>query len=281
MSGRNQENRAAANEAQASGPDNQVRCADNLPFMRALEGGVCDLVYADPPFNSNRTVGSFGGSSPAFSDRHWRGVGGYLEFLRPRLAEMCRLLSKRGSLYVHVDWHSVHYVKVMLDELLGPDRFLNEIIWSYRSGGRPARWFARKHDTLLLYAKKPGAHTFNRLRGGSYRTLDLRTSEDGRPYKSTRRGPIRFHPEGPALSDVWEIPFLSTVSSERTGYPTQKPEALLERVIRASSNEGDTVLDCCMGSGTSGIACLNTGRNFIGIEKDQAIFKEGEFSDAL
>ncbi len=243
-----------------------IACADNVVFMRSFEGACCDLIYADPPFNSNRKVTQGGRSSEGFDDRHGGGLDGYLAFLRPRLVEMRRLLSPRGLLCVHLDWHSVHYVKVMLDEILGRDHFLNEIVWSYRSGGRPARWFARKHDTLLLYARQIGKHTFNRLRGGTYRTLDLRTADDGRLYKSTRNGPIEFHPDGPVLPDVWDIPFLSTVSNERTGYPTQKPEALLVRVIRSCSNEGDLVADFFCGSGTTLVTAKRLKRHWLGCD---------------
>ncbi len=234
--------------------------------MRGLEEGCCDLIYVDPPFYSKRIVRTKGRPSSHFDDRHEGGMEGFVAFLRLRFVEMHRLLSPRGLLYVHLDWRAVHYVKVMLDELLGTDGFLNEIIWSYRTGSRPGRWFARKHDTLLLYAKKAGEHTFNRLRGGQYHTRDLRIADDGRPYKSTRKGPIYFHPEGPALGDVWDIPFLSTVSKERTGYPTQKPEALLERIIRANSNEGDRVADFFCGSGTTLVVAKRLKRRWTGCD---------------
>ena len=124
----------------------------------------------------------------------------------------------------------------------------------------------RKHDTLLLYARNAGRHTFNRMRGGQYRTRDLRFTEDGRPYKSTRNGPIYFHADGPILSDVWDIPFLSTVSKERTDYPTQKPETLLERIILASSNEGDLVADFFCGSGTTLAVAKRLERRWLGCD---------------
>lgn len=233
--------------------------------MHQLPEGCCDLIYADPPFNTNRTL-STTKSNYQFSDRHDGGLSGFLDFLKPRLIQMHRLLSSQGSLYVHLDWRTVHYVKVMLDEIFGPDQYLNEIIWSYRSGGRPARWFSRKHDTLLLYAKQKGTHTFNRMRGGSYRTRDLQVDETGQLYKSTRNGRIHFHPDGPALSDVWDIPFLSTVSKERTEYPTQKPRSLLERIIKASSNENDWVADFFCGSGTTLAVANDLNRRWIGCD---------------
>ena len=232
-------------------PKGHVICADNLDHMRGLPDGCCDLIYVDPPFDWNRTAGNDRRSGFVISDRHGGGLDGFLAFLRPRLTELHRLLSPRASLYVHLDPRTVHHVKVMLDGIFPADAFLNEIIWSYRTGGRTGKWFARKHDTILLYARNAGHHTFHPQRAGRYRTDGLRIDDDGRPYKSTSGGPLYFHPDGPVMADVWDIPFLSTVSKERTGYPTQKPEALLERIVCASSNEGDVVADFFCGSGTA------------------------------
>lgn len=183
---------------------------------------------------------------------------------------MHRLLSETGSLLVHLDWRTVHYAKVMLDTLFSRDNFLNEIIWHYRTGGRCSHWFARKHDSILFYAKNKGKHTFNVLRGGKFRTDGLNIDEDGRPYKSTKKGRLYFHPDGPAITDVWDIPFLSTVSNERTGYPTQKPEALLDRIIQAASNPGDVVADFFCGSGTTLTVAARTDRRFIGCDIESA-----------
>ena len=241
--------------------------------MRTLDDECCDLIYADPPFHPVRALGHTRRSALGFEGKHDGSLPGYLAFLQPRLVEMRRLLSRRGSLYVHLDFRTVHYVKVMLDELFGVDHFLNEIIWSYRSGGRMGRWFARKHDTILLYAKESGSQTFNQLRGGTYRTLDLQMTPDGQPYKSTRNGPLYFHPDGPVVTDVWDIPFLSTVSKERTSYPTQKPEALLERIIRASSNEGDLVADFFCGSGTTLATAKRLRRRWLGCDLSEEAVK--------
>lgn len=254
----------------------RVVCADNLEMMAALPTGCCHLIYADPPFNSKRAVGLRSRPSMTFDDRHSGGLSGYLDFLRKRFEQMHRLLKPAGSLYVHLDWRSVHHVRLMLDELFGEKNFLNEIIWSYHSGGRPARWFARKHDTILLYARLKGEHTFNTLRGDSYRTRGLKIAPDGRPYKSTRNGPLYFHPDGPVLSDVWDIPFLSTVSKERTDYPCQKPEALLERIIRASSNDGDLVADFFCGSGTTLVTAKRLGRDWLGCDANPEAVKTAE-----
>lgn len=234
--------------------------------MPDLPDGLCDLIYADPPFTLGRAASGRAEVSCGYRNRYTGGLKGYLAFLHPRLVQMHRLLSPRGSLYVHLDWRTVHYVKTVLDDLFGAEQFLNEIIWSYRSGGRPSRWFMRKHDTLLLYAKKIGEHTFHRLHGGQYRTRDLRVTDEGRPYKSTRSGRLHFHPDGPILSDVWDIPFLSTVSKERTDYPMQKPEALLERIIQASSNEGDFVADFFCGSGTTLVVAKRLKRRWLGCD---------------
>lgn len=248
----------------------QVVRADNLEWMRSLESDSSDLIYLDPPFKSERIQTTQSGAT--FDDRWPEGLPGYLDFLRPRIEETRRLLSPRGSLYVHLDWRTVHYVKALLDEVFGPGNFLNEIIWSYRTGGRSRRWFARKHDTILLYAKHASQHTFHVLREGQFRTDGLKYEPDGRPYKSTRTGRLYFHREGPAVTDVWEIPFLSTVSLERTGYPSQKPEALLERIILASSNPGDVVADFFCGSGTTLVVAQRLGRHYLGCDiNEQAV----------
>jgi len=243
----------------------RITCCDNLSLLATLPDEHCDLIYADPPFNCNRTLGAAKSARYTFSDQH-AGLEGYLAFLRPRLVEMHRVLSDTGSLYVHLDWRSSHHVRVLLDGVFGSNNFLNEIIWAYRSGGRPGQWFGRKHDTILFYAKHAGRHTFHCQRGGAYRTQGLRGLNNGAPYKNTQNGRIYFDPAGPALSDVWDIPFLSTVSKQRTGYPTQKPVALLERIVRASSNEGDLVGDFFCGSGTTLAAARNLGRLAIGCD---------------
>ena len=233
--------------------------------MARLASASVNLIYADPPFFTGKPQTVKNG--PHRFDDQWRGgLEAFLAFLRPRLTEMRRLLTPTGTIYVHLDWHAVHYVKVLLDELFGYDHFINEIVWSYRTGGRNQRWFARKHDTLLVYARERERHKFNVLREGSYRTDGLNYDEEGRPYKNTVSGRLYFNPEGPAMTDVWEVPFLSTVSRERTGYPTQKPESLLERVIKASSDPGDLVADFFCGSGTTLAVARRLGRRWLGCD---------------
>jgi site-specific DNA-methyltransferase (adenine-specific) len=242
---------------------------DSLRLMRALPDECFDLIYADPPFNTGRQRIQ-GPLRHTFGDRWPGGMRTYVAFLEPRLREMHRLLNATSTVYVHLDWHAVHYVKVLLDDIFGYDNFLNEIVWSYRTGGLSPRWFARKHDTILAYARHRGRHTFHVQRDGRHRTDGLNYDEDGRPYKSTRKGRLYFHPDGPAMTDVWDIPFLSTVALERIGYPGQKPLALLERIIRASSNPGDLIGDFFCGSGTTLVAARRLGRRYFGCDTSAA-----------
>ena len=241
----------------------RVVCADNLEWMASLPEGCCNLIYIDPPFMTQTVRAQAGGLS--YDDRWTGGLKAYLAFLQPRLAQMHRLLAASGTLYVHLDPRVGHHVRLMLDDIFGAKNFLNEIVWSYRTGGRSTRWFARKHDTIYAYAKGLGEHTFNLQREGpgAFRTDGLRFDEKNQPYKMTRKGRLYFHAEGPALTDVWDIPFLSTVSRERTGYPSQKPEALLDRIVRASSNRGDVVADFFCGSGTTLAVAKRQGRHWL------------------
>jgi DNA modification methylase len=255
--------------ARGAPAERSVAHADNLAFMAALPDGCCTLIYADPPFCSGRDRRA-ATHAQTFDDRWARGIEEYLEFLLPRLIEFRRLLSQRGTLYVHLDWRAVHHVRVRLDEIFGPENFLNEVVWSYRTGGVSRKWFARKHDTLLVYARRLGSHVFNQLRDGAYRTDGLRFDDAGRPFKSTRAGRLYFDARGPALTDVWDVPFLSTVSLERCGYPSQKPLALLERVVCASSNPGDLVADFFCGSGTTLVAAERLGRSWMGCDANPA-----------
>jgi site-specific DNA-methyltransferase (adenine-specific) len=229
-------------------PSGVHRCAA-LTLAERLAEGCCDLIYVDPPFGSGarrRTAGGRGG----FRDGRAGGLKKYLAFLHPHWAEFRRVLAEHGTLWVHLDWRAAHYVRIQLDTVFGAENFLNEIIWHYRTGGVSRRWFARKHDTILVYAKRVGRHRFHVQRGGRYRTDGLRY-DGARPYKTTRRGRVYFHAEGPALSDVWDVPFLSTVSSERTGWPAQKPLSLLRRIVRAGTDRGGLVADFFCGSGTT------------------------------
>ncbi len=245
-----------------------ITCCDNLALLSATAADSIDLIYIDPPFGTGRR------RATTTSGQHYadsaRDVHTTIDTLRPRLAAMHQVLKPSGTIYVHLDWRVAHYIKVLMDELFGPDNFLNEVIWHYRTGGSSRRWFGRKHDTILVYAKTCGRHTFNIVRAGAFRTDGLNYDGAGRPYKTTRKGRLYFNPDGPAATDVWDIPFLSTVATERTGYPTQKPERLLERIIAASSNPGDIVADYFCGSGTTLTVARRLGRLALGCDINSA-----------
>lgn len=247
----------------------RLLCCDNLEMLSAQEDGAVDLIYIDPPFNTGAARSRAGSQ---YDDRWPDGIRGFVEFLRPRLTHMHRVLAPSGTLYVHLDWRSVHYVKVLLDEVFGHDNFLNEIVWHYRSGGVAKRWFSRKHDTVLAYARHRGDHTFHPSRGGTFRTEGLQHDDAGRPYKNTRKGRLYFDARGPMLTDVWDLPILSTVATERTGYPDQKPRPLIDRIITASSNPGDVVADYFCGSGTTLESAVLLKRDYMGCDSNpQAI----------
>ena len=181
----------------------------------------------------------------------------YLAFLRPRLVEAQRLLKPNGSLFLHLDPREVHYAKVMLDQIFGRECFRNEIIWAYDYGGKPRDRWPAKHDNVLWYSRWPSGYTFN------YDAIDRV------PYMA----PDLVGPEkaarGKIPTDVWWITVVPTNSREKTGYPTQKPLKLLERVVRVHSNPGDFVLDFFAGSGTTGQAAANLGRRFLLIDSSR------------
>lgn len=242
---------------------NTIHHSEALDLAAQLPDGACDLIYVDPPFNTASRRATRAGHG--YSDRFQDGLKGYLRFLQPHLVEFRRLLATHGTLWLHLDWRAAHYARIQLDTIFGPKNFLNEIIWHYRTGGVSTRWFGRKHDTILVYARRIGKHRFHALRGGSYRTDGLHFDGE-RPFKMTKKGRLYFNPDGPALTDVWDIPFLSTVSLERTGWPTQKPLALLDRIVRASSNPNDLVADFFCGSGTTLAAAQAIGRRWLGCD---------------
>jgi site-specific DNA-methyltransferase (adenine-specific) len=243
--------------------------SDCLAVLEELPNCSIDLVYIDPPF-CTQSERSRTKNDHRYRDYWPGGLREYLEFLSIRLEQIHRVLKTTGSLFIHLDYRSVHYVKVELDRLFGEDNFLNEIIWSYRTGGLSKKWFARKHQSILAYAKKAGRHKFHPIRSGEFRTDGLNYDEEGRPYKTTKKGRLYFNPAGPCLTDVWEIPFLSTVGLERTGYPDQKPLALLERIIQAASDEGDRVADFFAGSGTTALAARKLHRSFLTVDANPA-----------
>ncbi len=265
---------------------NRILHSENLAALRTLAAESIQLVYIDPPFNTGttqqrpglKTVRDAAGDRTGFGGRRYRTeksapvaayddtFSDYLGFLRPRLLEAHRVLAPTGSLFVHLDPREVHYVKVLLDELFSTDRvtgrdcFQNEIIWAYDYGARATRRWPAKHDNILWYTKDPTHYTFNL------------SATDRIPYMA----PSLVGPEkaarGKTPTDVWWHTIVSPTGKEKTGYPTQKPLGILERIIRVHSNPGDTVLDFFAGSGTTGLAAARNDRNYILIDENpQAI----------
>lgn len=245
--------------------------ADGLEVARAMPGHKLDLIYLDPPFGVGKRHRALRGRG----DRHAQleGVsyhdpaasadGGLGDWLEALVRECPRILRPGGALFLHLDYRRAHRAKLLLDDLFGAEHFLNEIIWHYATGGIPAQWFARKHDTILYYRNGDG-HTFQRLTEKKY--LAHRMARRGVPEFQDDGGWYRFR----SLDDVWNIPWLTPDSKERTGYPTQKPLALLERILSAASREGDLIGDFCAGSGTTAVAAVRLGRAFIVADCEEA-----------
>ena len=252
-----------------------IYLADNLDVLRTLPDGSVDLIYIDPPFNTGkpqrrtqmRTVRSADGDRTGFQGQRYRttllatsafddAYPDYLGFLRPRLAESRRVLADHGSFYVHLDYREVHYVKVELDRVFGRASFVNEIIWAYDYGARTRKKWPPKHDNILLYSKTPDRFLFN------YEEIERI------PYMA----PGLVGPEkavrGKLPTDTWWHTIVPTHGTERTGYPTQKPLAILKRIVQASSCPGNLVLDFFAGSGTTGAACLALGRRFLLVDNN-------------
>ncbi|MFP4055412.1 MAG: DNA-methyltransferase [Candidatus Brocadiia bacterium] len=241
---------------------NRLVCADNLPVLRSLPDACVHLVYLDPPFATGRRR-TASRTRAAFADAQTRDRGGYLAWLNARLAEVHRVLDATGTLYVHLDWHAAHYVKVELDKLFGVENFRNEIVWYYNSGPRRARDFGRRHDTILRYSKSTD-YTFHPDAVRQPYSPDINVPASKAHY---------YHPRGKVMDDVWRVPILAqNDKSERLGYPTQKPAALLDIIVRASSAEGQVVADFFCGSGTALAVAAGRGRRWLGCDNSpQAI----------
>jgi len=248
---------------------NRLFFGDNLHIMRQLPSSSIDLIYIDPPFFSGRNYNVIFGDKNevrSFSDIWEGGMPGYLVWLNVRLYEMKRLLKNTGSIYVHLDWHASHYVKVEMDKIFGAENFRNEIIWKYDIGSAPKTTFPRKHDVILRYAKTENAfffseHTELRL---PYEGIYPR-DEQGRIYQLSSDGKIRYKdPLGKMVTDVWvDIQALNIAAKERIGYPTQKPERLLSRIILSSSPENGVVADFFCGGGTTAAVAQRLGRRWL------------------
>ncbi len=255
----------------------KIILADNLKVMPTLEEASVDLIYMDPPFNTGRRVertrlrvvrDEENGDRKGFAGRRYRSerlgssayrdrFDDYAAFLAPRLEESWRLLKEEGSLFIHLDYREVHYIKVLCDTLFGRRCFRNEIIWAYDYGARSKRRWSPKHDTLLWYVRNPSRYTFN------YAEIDRI------PYMAPRLAGPEKAARGKTPTDVWWHTIVPTSGNEKTGYPTQKPLGLLKRVVRVHSRPGDLLLDPFAGSGTFGEAALRLGRDAILIDNNR------------
>jgi site-specific DNA-methyltransferase (adenine-specific) len=257
---------------------------DNLTVLKSIPDESVQLIYVDPPFNTGRvqsrgnskTTRTETGNRIGFKGQRYEIVKetilsyddefkDYWGFLEPRLEQAWRLLSETGTLYLHLDYREAHYAKVLLDALFGRECFLNEIIWAYDYGGKAKSRWPSKHDTILVYVKNPDKYYFSN------------ENVDREPYMAPGLVTPEKVAKGKLPTDVWWHTIVSPTGKEKTGYPTQKPLGILRRVIQASSKEDDLVLDFFAGSGTTGAAAAELGRNFILIDQNPesiAVIKE-------
>lgn len=244
---------------------NRLFWGDNLHVMRQLPSESIDLIYIDPPFFSGRQYNVIFGDQNelrSFSDIWEGGMPGYLIWLNARLYEMKRLLARTGSIAVHLDRHAGHYVKVELDKIFGSSSFINEIIWYYKTGGTSKRWLGRKHDTILVYGRT-AEYKFSPQKEKSYLShkygfSNIQIFEDeGGPYTLV------------GMRDVWDIPALRGNQPESIGYPTQKPEAVIERLISLFTDENDTVADFFCGGGTTAAVAQRMGRRWAACDQSR------------
>jgi DNA modification methylase len=255
-------------------PDSHLFMGNNLSIMAALlpkYENKLDLIYADPPFFTNKHYSTRIGRgedsrrpqdwqmAEGYGD-HWENLDQYLDFLFPRLEIMHRMLAPHGTFYLHLDWHADAYARVLLDEIFGREHFLNEIIWTYHGPSPIRRAFNRKHDVILVYTKGDN-YTFNAdAVREPYHPNTLKT------FASSSKAGFGKVPDlerGKVPEDWWYFPVVARLHNERTGYPTQKPEALVERILLASSNPGDLVADFFCGSGTFPLAAIRHDRRFL------------------
>ncbi|MGI8752770.1 MAG: DNA methyltransferase [Acidimicrobiales bacterium] len=249
-------------------------CNDNLERLVSIPDDSVDLIYLDPPFFSNRSYEVIWGDEAevrSFEDRWEGGIQHYIGWMKPRVVEMRRVLAPHGTLYLHCDSHASHHLRIMLDDIFGANRFLNEIIWHYQtSGGAPKKTLIRNHDTIFRYSKGPNkgvTWTAPRQPWPESTLKKWQRDADGRIYHIHNDTGKRYYidPGGKLMDDVWDIT-LAARSRERLGWPTQKPEELLERIIGASSIEGDVVLDPFCGCGTTVTVAERLQRRWIGID---------------
>jgi site-specific DNA-methyltransferase (adenine-specific) len=258
-----------------AGGEDLILLGDNLELLPQLEGESFQLVYLDPPFNTGAsqrrqtlaTVASADGNRTGFGGRRYatRLLGessyrdrfdDYLAFLEPRLREAHRLLTRSGTLYFHIDYREAHYCKLLLDDLFGRECFLNEVIWAYDYGGRARRRWPAKHDTILVYVKDPERYYFDS------------EAVDREPYMAPGLVTAEKAARGKLPTDVWWHTIVSPTGKEKTGYPTQKPEGIIRRMVLASTRPGDWCLDFFAGSGTLGAVAAKLGRRYVLIDSN-------------
>ena len=263
----------------AEGPS-LVVLGDNLPVLSELPDGSITLVYIDPPFNTGRrqarqtlrTTRSDRGDRVGFKGATYKTVkgslsayddafGDYWAFLEPRLEQAWRVLADDGTLYLHLDYREVHYAKVVLDSLFGRECFLNEIIWAYDYGARARNRWPAKHDNILVYVKNPDAYHFDNA------------TVDREPYMAPGLVTPEKAAKGKLPTDVWWHTIVSPTGREKTGYPTQKPEGILRRIVQASSRQGDWVLDFFAGSGTAGAVAAQLDRRFVMVDSNPEAYE--------
>ena len=253
---------------------NAVIEGDNLQILKSIPDESFQLIYIDPPFNTGREQSRNTtravldeSANKGFSGKGYKRIlenvlayddsfADYWEFLFPRLIEAKRLLTKSGTLYLHLDYREAHYAKVLLDGLFGKENFLNEIIWAYDYGGKSKSKWPSKHDTILVYVNDINNYYFNS------------DAVDREPYMAPGLVTAEKAQRGKLPTDVWWHTIVSPTGKEKTGYPTQKPLGILRRIIQASSEPGDSVLDFFAGSGTTGLAAAELDRYFVLIDQN-------------
>lgn len=262
---------------------NRILLGDNLQLLRELADGSVQMVYADPPFNTGRAQtrrtlaveraggGGEHGDRTGFGGRRYvttlvaessyaDAFDDYRGFLEPRLRELHRVLHDEGTLYLHLDYREAHAAKLLLDELFGPECFLNELIWAYDYGAKPRRRWPQKHDTILVYVKDPARYHFDA------------EAVDREPYMAPGLVTPEQRERGKRPTSVMWHTIVSPTGREKTGYPTQKPEALVRRFVQASSRPGDLCLDPFAGSGTLGAVAAKLGRRYVLMdEREEAV----------
>jgi site-specific DNA-methyltransferase (adenine-specific) len=253
--------------------EDAIFLAENMDILPSLADGGFQLIYIDPPFNTGKsqarrtleTVPDPGGDRTGFQGRRYRTrllgesryrdvFDDYLGFLEPRLREARRLLSATGTLYFHIDYREAHYCKLLLDEIFGRECFLNELIWAYDYGARSKRRWPAKHDTILVYVKDPAAYYYDG------------EAVDREPYMAPGLVTPEKAARGKLPTDVWWHTIVPTNGAEKTGYPTQKPEGIVRRMVHASARPGDWCLDFFAGSGTLGSVAAKLARRYVLID---------------